>query len=240
MARGAEVQYARTHRIRLRLQTGRRLRVSTPLLGGIPLYKAVYLRFTCPRALWVVPVPHRLPARAHFRGKVVETDSKQAKRKKQNKYISSRHPGQRWAGAGLSHPGWVLAPGRQPLLRMRSQGIYGIGWGCCPGGKAPRRAGLLSLLVDSATLGFQTTNPQPHPLGQPMSSWGWEPEEGARGCAEKRGHPAGARRRDLLLCPLACSAAAPGRRAQPSGRNPQGAGQEEAPQSSSVRFPGSS
>lgn len=64
----------------------------------------------------------------------------------------------------------------------------------------------------------QTTDPQPHPSGQPMSSWGWEPEDGARGCAEKRGHPAGARRRDRLLRPLACSAVAPGRRAQPAGR----------------------
>lgn len=63
MARGAEVQYTHTHRIRLRFQTGR-LRVSTPLLGGIPLYKAVYLTFG---------------------GKVVETDSKQAKRKKKKK-----------------------------------------------------------------------------------------------------------------------------------------------------------
>lgn len=148
----------------------------------------------------------------------METDSKQAKRKKQN---TSKFQAGTWGRGGQvqdsptpAGPGPRAAATPSDKVSGDLRGRVGLlSWR-----EGPQAGGPPSLLGLRNSGLPQTTDPQPHPSGQPMSSWGWEPEDRARGCAEKRGHPAGARRRDRLLRPLPCSAVAPGRRAQPAGR----------------------
>lgn len=149
---------------------------------------------------------------SRFGGKVVETDSKQAKRKKKKKTQVNFKQARGRGGQVQDSPGPRAAA--TPSDKVSGDLRVGLlSWR-----EGPQAGGPLSSLGLRNSGLPQTTDPQPHPSGQPMSSWGWEPEDGARGCAEKRGHPAGARRRDRLLRPLACSAVAPGRRTQPAGR----------------------